>query len=204
MDGEGQEAQDFYFMGKAIEFAVSAATIGEVPVGAVLVNRNDDILAGAGNNCIQANDPTGHAEIHTLRAAADKLKNYRLPETTMYVTLEPCSMCAGALVLARIDRLVFACHDPKTGACGSLYNIAQDDRIITPDHPLRAYLVGKLLKNSQRLVNFWRIGVYLPWIVHQSKKEIVVQAHPIQLLQMGQKWFGVTGPEYYRVYIFGR
>ncbi|MCI5141776.1 MAG: nucleoside deaminase [Candidatus Electrothrix sp. ATG1] len=129
MDEEGQEAQDFYFMGKAIEFAVSAATIGEVPVGAVLVNRDQEILAGAGNNCIQANDPTGHAEIHTLRAAAEKLKNYRLPETTMYVTLEPCAMCATAMIQARVERIVFGATDPKGGAVQSLYSIGSDGKL---------------------------------------------------------------------------
>ncbi|MCI5208573.1 MAG: nucleoside deaminase [Candidatus Electrothrix sp. ATG2] len=129
MDEEGQEAQDFYFMGKAIEFAVSTATIGEVPVGAVLVNRDQEILAGAGNNCIQANDPTGHAEIHTLRAAAEKLKNYRLPETTMYVTLEPCAMCATAMIQARVERIVFGATDPKGGAVQSLYSIGSDGKL---------------------------------------------------------------------------
>ncbi|MCI5210070.1 MAG: nucleoside deaminase [Candidatus Electrothrix sp. ATG2] len=129
MDREGQEARDFYFMGKAIEFAVGAAAIGEVPVGAVLVNRDQEILAGAGNNCIQANDPTGHAEIHTLRAAADKLKNYRLPETTMYVTLEPCAMCATAMIQARVGRIVFGATDPKGGAVQSLYRIGSDGKL---------------------------------------------------------------------------
>ncbi|CAK8714426.1 tRNA adenosine(34) deaminase TadA [Candidatus Electrothrix aarhusensis] len=129
MGGGGQDARDFYFMGKAIELAVGAAAIDEVPVGAVLVDRDYTIVAGAGNNCIQAHDPTGHAEIHTLRAAAEKLKNYRLPETTMYVTLEPCPMCAAAMIQARVERVVFGATDPKGGGLQSLYSIGNDGKL---------------------------------------------------------------------------
>ncbi len=124
-----QDLQDFYFMGKALEHAVQATALDEVPVGAVLVNREQEILAGAGNNCIRADDPTGHAEIHTLRSAAKKLKNYRLPETTMYVTLEPCPMCAAAMIQARVERIVFGATDPKGGALQSVYRIGCDDRL---------------------------------------------------------------------------
>lgn len=129
MGGGGQDARDFYFMGKAIELAVGAAAIDEVPVGAVLVDRDHTIVAGAGNNCVQAYDPTGHAEIHTLRAAAGKLKNYRLPETTMYVTLEPCPMCAAAMIQARVERVVFGATDPKGGGLQSLYSIGNDGKL---------------------------------------------------------------------------
>ncbi|MCI5124536.1 MAG: nucleoside deaminase [Candidatus Electrothrix sp. AR5] len=116
-------------MGKAIELAVGAASINEVPVGAVLVDRDHTLVAGAGNNCIQAHDPTGHAEIHTLRAAAEKLKNYRLPATTMYVTLEPCPMCAAAMIQARVERVVFGATDPKGGGVQSLYSIGNDGKL---------------------------------------------------------------------------
>ncbi len=129
MGGEEQEARDFYFMGKAIELAVGAAARDEVPVGAVLVARDHTLVAGAGNNCIQAHDPTGHAEIHTLRAAAEKLKNYRLPATTMYVTLEPCPMCAAAMIQARVERVVFGATDPKGGGLQSLYSIGNDGKL---------------------------------------------------------------------------
>ncbi|RWX50999.1 tRNA-adenosine deaminase [Candidatus Electrothrix marina] len=125
----GERERDFYFMGKAIELAVGAAAIDEVPVGAVLVDRDYTIVAGAGNNCIQAHDPTGHAEIHTLRAAAEKLKNYRLPATTMYVTLEPCPMCAAAMIQARVERVVFGAIDPKGGGLQSLYSIGNDGKL---------------------------------------------------------------------------
>ncbi|XCN74796.1 MAG: tRNA adenosine(34) deaminase TadA [Candidatus Electrothrix aestuarii] len=129
MKREEQEARDFYCMGKALDFAAYAATQEEVPVGAVLVDRDYEIIAGAGNNCIRAHDPTGHAEIHTLRSAADKLGNYRLPETTMYVTLEPCPMCAAAMIQARVERIVFGAIDSKGGGLQSLYTIGSDGKL---------------------------------------------------------------------------
>ena len=129
MEREEQEARDFYLMGKALDFAAYAAKQDEVPVGAVLVNQEYEIIAGAGNNCIHAHDPTGHAEIHTLRAAAEKLDNYRLPATTMYVTLEPCLMCAAAMIQARVERIVFGAIDPKGGALQSLYRIGSDGKL---------------------------------------------------------------------------
>ncbi|MCI5221898.1 MAG: nucleoside deaminase [Candidatus Electrothrix sp. AR4] len=116
-------------MGKALEHAAHAAARGEVPVGAVLVSRESEIISGSGNNCVRANDPTGHAEIHTLRTAAEKLKNYRLPETTMYVTLEPCPMCAAAMIQARVERIVFGATDPKGGGLQSIYRIGGDGRL---------------------------------------------------------------------------
>jgi tRNA(adenine34) deaminase len=116
-------------MGLALEYAVEAAAMDEVPVGAVLVGSGNDILAVSGNNCIGANDPTGHAEIHVLRAAAKKIANYRLPGTTMYVTLEPCAMCAVAMIQARVERIVFGATDSKTGGLQSMYRIGSDGRL---------------------------------------------------------------------------
>jgi tRNA(adenine34) deaminase len=109
----------------ALEQARRSALAGEVPVGAVLV-QNEHLLAAAGNSPITSQDPTAHAEILAIRMAAKKLGNYRLPGTTLYVTLEPCVMCMGAIIHARIDRLIFGVHDPKTGAAESCYHIGND------------------------------------------------------------------------------
>ncbi|MFQ5563555.1 MAG: nucleoside deaminase [Parvularculaceae bacterium] len=103
-------------MGRALEEARKAGAAGEAPIGAALVGADGAVLAAAGNAPISTCDPTGHAEIRILRAAAQKLGNYRLPETTLYVTLEPCAMCAGAISHARVARLVIAAQDPKGGA----------------------------------------------------------------------------------------
>ena len=121
--------RDYFFMGLALENAVEAAALDEVPVGAVLVDSEDVVLAASGNNCIAANDPTGHAEIHSLRAAAEKITNYRLVGTTMYVTLEPCGMCAVAMIQARVERIVFGATDPKAGGLQSIYRIGSDGRL---------------------------------------------------------------------------
>ncbi|MBE8190139.1 MAG: tRNA adenosine(34) deaminase TadA [Candidatus Thioglobus sp.] len=112
-----------YFMRSAIEQAVLAEEMGEVPVGAVLV-QNDKIIAKAHNQPISQNDPSAHAEIQLLRQAGQKLGNYRLPNSTLYVTLEPCTMCFGAMIHARISRIIFGATDEKTGACGSCQNLA--------------------------------------------------------------------------------
>ncbi len=117
---------DYQFMQRAIELAAIAEEKGEVPVGAVLV-KDDEILAEGYNQPIQNHDPSAHAEIMALRDAGQKLNNYRLIDTTLYVTLEPCAMCAMALVHARMARVVFATHDPRTGAAGSVLNILQDN-----------------------------------------------------------------------------
>lgn len=101
---------------------------GDVPIGAVIVYENKIIAKGA-NQRHQLNDPTAHAEIIAITAAAEFIGNWRLHGCTIYVTLEPCPMCAGALVLARLDRLVYGCKDSKAGAAGSLYNIVNDDRL---------------------------------------------------------------------------
>lgn len=123
------EVIDVAFMRMALEHARAAERRGEVPVGAVLVADDGLVLAAAGNATIGDNDPTAHAEILTLRAAGRELANCRLPGSTLYVTLEPCPMCASALVHARVARVVFAAADPKTGACGSVMNLVSDARL---------------------------------------------------------------------------
>ncbi|MBA7662236.1 tRNA-specific adenosine deaminase [subsurface metagenome] len=115
-------------MRMAIESAKIAEENGDVPIGAIIVYKNQ-IIGKAYNQREQLQDPTAHAEIIALTQAAAALQNWHLNGCTMYVTLEPCPMCAGALVLARMDRLVYGCDDPKSGACGSLYNIVQDERL---------------------------------------------------------------------------
>jgi len=117
------------FMALALEAAKKAGQIGEVPVGAVLVAQNGEILSAAHNQSVGLCDPTAHAEILALREAAFKLSNYRLLNTTLYVTVEPCLMCMGAIVHARVARVVWGAADPKWGAAGSLYNFAEDDRL---------------------------------------------------------------------------
>ncbi len=116
---------DEQWMEVALEQAKLAGLQGEVPVGAALV-KDGELLAKAGNSPISLHDPTAHAEILALRIAAMKECNYRLPDSTLYVTLEPCTMCVGAIILARVKRVVFGAKDPKTGALISLYTIGKD------------------------------------------------------------------------------
>jgi tRNA(adenine34) deaminase len=118
------EADDIRWMTRALELARSAAAEGEVPVGAVVV-RDGEVIGEGWNRPIAAHDPTAHAEIQALRAAAAHSGNYRLVDTTLYVTLEPCAMCAGAMVHARVRRVVFGAPDPRTGAAGSVFNLLQ-------------------------------------------------------------------------------
>lgn len=113
-------------MGLAIQQALLAEAMDEVPVGAVLVQDNT-IIVSAHNQPITNNDPTAHAEIQLLRAAGKKLNNYRLPNTTLYVTLEPCTMCLGAMIHARVSRVVFGAYDQKTGVCGSCQDLSSSD-----------------------------------------------------------------------------
>lgn len=115
-------------MALALDEAAAAASHGDVPVGAVAV-VGDEVIARAHNRREIDHDPTAHAEILALRAAANHVGSWRLAGATLFVTLEPCAMCAGALVLARIDRLVFAADDPKAGAVGALYDIPRDPRL---------------------------------------------------------------------------
>lgn len=120
-----QRDQDEYWMQQALQHAKDAAKKGEIPVGAVLIDAKG-YLAAAGNSPISNQDPTAHAEIIAMRTAAERLQNYRLPGTTLYVTLEPCIMCMGAMIHARIERLVYGTTDPKTGAATSIYTIGND------------------------------------------------------------------------------
>ena len=115
-------------MRAALALAREAATLDEVPVGAVVV-VDGDIVGGGFNQPISRSDPTAHAEVIALRAAAARLGNYRLPGATLYVTLEPCAMCAGAIMHARIGRIVFGARDPKTGAAGSVIDLFSEARL---------------------------------------------------------------------------
>jgi len=118
---------DHYFMQAALAEAAIAENLGEVPVGAVLVY--DGRIIGRGHNLRESsNDPTSHAEMIAIRQAAATLNSWRLLDCTLYVTLEPCVMCMGAIILARIPRLVYGCRDPRAGAVGSIYNFSVDER----------------------------------------------------------------------------
>ena len=143
---------DFAWMARALELARVGGLRGEVPVGAVIV-RDGSVLAEAHNRTVERHDPTAHAELVAIRAAARRLGDWRLTGSTLYVTLEPCAQCAGAIVLARIPRLVFGAHDPKAGMAGSLGNLVQDARL---NH--RVDLTAGVLadQSSQLLRRFFR------------------------------------------------
>ena len=143
---------DTEWMKIALEEAILAAEKGEVPVGAALV-KEGKLVASAGNCPISTNDPTAHAEINVLRKAAKQENNYRLPDTTLYITLEPCTMCVGAIIHARVERVVYGATDPKAGALVSLYTIGTDDRL---NHSLT--ISGGVLadKCSELLKDFFR------------------------------------------------
>jgi tRNA(adenine34) deaminase len=136
------------FMQLALRQAQLAGRRDEVPVGAVLVSAGGELLAAAGNRTIEAADPTAHAEILALRAAARDAKNYRLLNTTLYVTIEPCPMCMGAILHARVAKLVFGAADPKWGAAGSLYDLPNDTRL---NHRI-AVVAGILEKECRELI----------------------------------------------------
>jgi len=136
----------------AIQEAKLAASNGEVPVGAILV-CDDTIIGTGGNSPIRNNDPSSHAEIIALRQGGKTLGNYRLPGTTMYVTLEPCIMCMGAIILARIDRLVFGATDPKGGAVLSRYHIGRDNQLNHAITTTDGVLAGEC---SQLLTTFFK------------------------------------------------
>jgi tRNA(adenine34) deaminase len=121
-------SQDIFWLQHALQLAKQAEVAGEVPIGAVLVLDNK-IIGEGWNRPITSCDPTAHAEVIALRAGAKRLNNYRLLNTTLYVTLEPCAMCAGAIVYARVNRLVFGTFDPRAGAVGSVFNILQEERL---------------------------------------------------------------------------
>ncbi|RZB32102.1 MAG: tRNA(adenine34) deaminase [Desulfobacteraceae bacterium Eth-SRB1] len=133
------------FMKAALNEAVKAKAKNEVPIGAVIVAESGDIISSAYNQTITLADPTAHAEILSLRNAAQKLLNYRLLNTTIYVTIEPCIMCMGAIIHSRVSRLVFGANDPKWGAAGSLYNFARDTRL---NH--RPEIINGVRKNECR------------------------------------------------------
>lgn len=140
---------DQHWMARALELAKQAQQQGEVPVGAVIV-RDDEILGEGWNQPISNHDPTAHAEIQALRAASNHVKNYRLPGATLYVSLEPCIMCAGAIVHARIERVVYAAKEPKTGAVGScfdIFNTQQLNHHVHCEHGVLADESSKLLRD---------------------------------------------------------
>lgn len=140
--GETQIYSDEYWMQHALDAAKQALIIDEVPVGAVIVKDNK--LIGVANNAsIVNNDPTAHAEVVALRAAAQHLQNYRVVDTTLYVTLEPCMMCAGAMLHARVKRLVFAASDPKTGVAGGRF-----DWLSAKNHTHEIEVVGGVLQEE--------------------------------------------------------
>jgi tRNA(adenine34) deaminase len=143
--------EEAVFMGKALQEAEKAAAAGEVPIGAVVV-RDGRVLARGSNGPVKTSDPTAHAEIVALRRAAKKLGNYRLPDCDLYVTVEPCAMCLGAIVQARIRRLVFGALDPKAGAVTSIMEFPFDRTNHRP-----AILGGILAAESSRLLrDFFR------------------------------------------------
>lgn len=134
---------DYQWMKIAIMEAEQAGQESEVPVGAVIVSGEGEILARAHNSVIQLSDPTAHAEILALRLAGQKIRNYRLLNTTIYVTLEPCIMCMGAILHARISKVVFGARDLKWGGAGTLYNFSDDSRI--NHHP---EILGCVMENT--------------------------------------------------------
>ncbi|MFQ5678286.1 MAG: tRNA adenosine(34) deaminase TadA [Gemmatimonadota bacterium] len=142
------EAADRRWMARALELAREAGEREEVPVGAVLVGP-DGAVAEASNRTRERGDPTAHAELLAIRHGAERLGDWRLLEHTLYVTLEPCAMCAGATVLARIPRLLFAARDPKAGMCGSLGDLVRDPRLnhrVEVREGLLAEEAGELLR----------------------------------------------------------
>lgn len=136
-----------YFMRQALGLGRQASQLGEVPVGALLVSE-EEIIASSCNTKERWKDPTAHAEVLVIREAAGRLDRWRLTGTTLYVTLEPCAMCAGALVQARVSRLVFGARDPKAGGCGSVFNIVQERRL---NHKVEI-ISGVLEKETQGLL----------------------------------------------------
>jgi tRNA(adenine34) deaminase len=144
--------EDIRWMSHALALAQQAELQGEVPVGAVIV-RDNEILGDGWNQPIISNDPTAHAEITALRAACQHEDNYRLPGATLYVTLEPCLMCAGALIHARIERVVFAATEPKTGAAGSCFDIFNTNEL---NHRIACHHGVLAEQSSELLRNFFR------------------------------------------------
>jgi len=148
--GDDKFIQDETFMKMALALAEKAGTQGEVPVGAVVVVEGE--VVGSGHNAREASgDPTAHAEVLALREAAERAGSWRLDGACLYVTLEPCPMCAGALLQARVARLVFGAGDPKAGSCGTLYNLCADPRLNHEVDVVR----GVLAEQAARLIGDW-------------------------------------------------
>ena len=150
---KADDPDDLVYLRAAIAEARAAEAAGEVPVGAVIVSLIGDILARGNNHVLRDHDPTAHAEIVALRAAGQALNNYRLNNCTLYVTLEPCAMCAGAILHARIARIVYAAPDPKAGACGSVLSVINHPQL---NHKLEV-TSGLLAEECSTLLqNFFR------------------------------------------------
>ncbi|HEV8659574.1 MAG TPA: nucleoside deaminase [Thermoanaerobaculia bacterium] len=152
------------WMEEAFALAEEAGAAGEIPIGAVIVDRHGKII-GRGRNRRESGDPLGHAEIYAIGEAARAIGDWRLEGTTMVVTLEPCAMCAGALVNARVERLIFGAYDPKAGFCGSLGNLVQDPRL---NHRLEVIggfeeerardLLQRFFRNLRNRTERWQSG----------------------------------------------
>ncbi len=174
-----QQSSDCQWMQEAIKLAKQAQLAGEVPVGAVLVQNNRCLAAGA-NAVIQNHDPTAHAEMVVLRQAGQVLQNYRLLNTTLYVTLEPCTMCAYAMIHARIKRVVFGASDPKTGAAGSVIDVFKQPGVnhqveVVPG--VMADVCGHILSDffqARRIAKKLELSVRRE--LHPTKSKIMVDA----------------------------
>ncbi len=150
----GVRLSDLEYMRLALAQAHLALDHGEIPVGAIIIDEADGRIVGQGCNLtLSTHDPTAHAEIVALRSAGMGLANYRLPELSMYVTLEPCCMCSGALIHARLKRLVYGAPDPRTGACGSVFSVLTD-----PRHNHKVEVTGGILaeESGELLREFFR------------------------------------------------
>jgi tRNA(adenine34) deaminase len=158
---------DEYYMRLALDQAYAAATAGEVPVGAIVVSPSGEVIGVGNNQVLRSNDPSAHAEIVALRSAGLTFSNYRLLDCTLFCTLEPCAMCAGAILHARIARLVFAARDPKAGACGSVLSVMNH-----PSLNHRTEVTEGILSEecSSMLTNFFRARrTKLPATDHASE-----------------------------------
>ncbi|NMP17697.1 tRNA adenosine(34) deaminase TadA [Thalassotalea sp. Y01] len=151
-DSQSQAELDQWYMQHALQLADKAEQQGEIPVGAVIV-RDGQIIGEGWNQSIQLNDPSAHAEMQAVRQAGPNIANYRMLDTTLYVTLEPCPMCAGLLVHSRVNRVVFGANDLKTGACGSLFNLVQDERL---NHQLEVVSGVLEAQCASKLSNFFK------------------------------------------------
>ncbi|WP_394392194.1 tRNA adenosine(34) deaminase TadA [Shewanella woodyi] len=147
-----QTERDIHYMKLAMDMAAKAEEKGEVPVGAILV-KNDEVISAGFNFCIGLHDPSAHAEMQCLRQAGKVIENYRLLDTTLYVTLEPCAMCAGAMVHSRVSRLVFGASDAKTGAAGTVIDLVRHSAF---NHQLEVTQGVLELECAEQLSQFFR------------------------------------------------